>query len=45
MIAELKTTFASHYSRTISLQQAVDPQIAAAWNRRATAEKFLIVPN
>ena len=45
VIAELKTTFASHYSRTISLQQAVDPQIAAAWNRRATAEKFLIVPN
>jgi len=42
--AELKTTFASHYTREISLREAVDPQIAALWNRRATGEKFLIVP-
>jgi NADPH:quinone reductase-like Zn-dependent oxidoreductase len=42
---ELKTTFASHYTRTISLTEALDPEIIAAYNRRATGEKFLIDPS
>jgi len=42
--AELTTTFASHYTREISLSEALDPEIASAWSRRATGEKFLIVP-
>jgi hypothetical protein len=42
--AELKTTFASHYTREISLQEALQPDVVAAYNRRATGEKFLINP-
>ena len=45
VMAELKTTFASHYTREISLAEALQPQIIAAYNRRATGEKFLIVPS
>jgi NADPH:quinone reductase-like Zn-dependent oxidoreductase len=43
--AELKTTFASHYTAEISLAEALDPAVAAAYNRRATGEKYLINPN
>ena len=43
--AELKTTFASHYTRTISLAEALQPDIVAAYNKRATGEKYLINPN
>ncbi|MBI1238785.1 MAG: NADH oxidase [Alphaproteobacteria bacterium] len=42
---ELKTTFASHYSRVISLSEALQPDIVRAYNRRATGEKYLIAPN
>jgi NADPH:quinone reductase len=42
---ELKTTFASHYTSEISLTEALNPQIMAAYNRKATGEKFLINPN
>ena len=42
--AELKTTFASHYTAQISLTEALKPEIIAAYNRRATGEKYLIVP-
>lgn len=42
---ELKTTFASHYTREISLAEALQPDILAAYNRRATGEKYLINPN
>ena len=42
--AELGTTFASHYSATISLQEALDPVVIAAYSRRATGEKYLITP-
>ncbi len=42
--AELKTTFASHYTAEISLAETLKPDVAAAYNRRATGEKFLIVP-
>jgi NADPH:quinone reductase-like Zn-dependent oxidoreductase len=43
--AELKTTFASHYTAEISLIEALQPEIIAAYNRRATGEKYLINPN
>ena len=43
--AELKTTFASHYTRTISLRDALDPDTIRAYNRKATGEKFLINPS
>lgn len=42
---ELTTTFASHYTQTISLQEALKPEVIAAYNRRATGEKYLITPN
>jgi NADPH:quinone reductase len=42
---ELTTTFASHYTQTISLHEALRPEIIAAYNRRATGEKYLITPN
>ncbi len=43
--SELKTTFASHYTAEISLAEALQPDILAAYNRRATGEKYLINPN
>lgn len=43
--AEIRTTFASSYTRRITLDQAVEPEIIAAYNRRATGEKYLILPN
>jgi NADPH:quinone reductase-like Zn-dependent oxidoreductase len=41
---ELTTTFASKYTRTIGLSEALDPEVVAAYNRKATGEKFLIDP-
>jgi NADPH:quinone reductase-like Zn-dependent oxidoreductase len=41
---ELKTTFASHYTKEISLAEALQPDIIAAYNKRATGEKYLINP-
>jgi NADPH:quinone reductase-like Zn-dependent oxidoreductase len=43
--AELKTTFASRYTQQITLAEALRPDIIAAYNRRATGEKFLVTPN
>ena len=43
--AELKTTFASHYTQEISLQETLHPDILLAYSRRATGEKYLINPN
>jgi NADPH2:quinone reductase len=45
VIAGLKTTFRSRYSREISLAEALRPEVIAAYGRRATGEKFLINPN
>jgi D-arabinose 1-dehydrogenase-like Zn-dependent alcohol dehydrogenase len=42
---EIKTTFASHYTRTISLAEALQIDVINAYNKRATGEKFLINPN
>jgi NADPH:quinone reductase-like Zn-dependent oxidoreductase len=43
--AELKTTFASHYTKVVSLQEALEPSNIAVYAKRATSEKFLINPN
>lgn len=45
IVAELKTTFASHYTAEISLIEALQPEVIQAYNRRATGEKYLINPN
>ncbi len=42
--SELKTTFASHYTRVVSLPEALDLANLAAYAKRATGEKFLINP-
>jgi NADPH2:quinone reductase len=43
--AELKTTFASHYTRTVSLAEALQPEIVAVYAQRAPGAKFLIDPS
>lgn len=45
IVAELKTTFASHYTAEISLTEALQLDVIHAYNRRATGEKYLINPN
>ncbi len=45
VVAELKTTFASQYSREISLTEMLDLDVMQAYNRRATGEKFLLTPH
>lgn len=45
VVSELKTTFASHYTKVVSLPEALDPANVAAYAKRATGEKFLINPN
>jgi NADPH2:quinone reductase len=43
--AELTTTFATHYTAEISLTEALSPAVIAAYNKRATGEKYLITPS
>jgi NADPH2:quinone reductase len=43
--AELKTTFASRYTRTVSLAEALSPAAIAVYAKRATGEKVLIDPS
>ena len=45
VVDELKTTFASHYTKEISLAQMLDLDTLAADNRRATGEKYLVNPS
>lgn len=45
VVKNLKTTFASHYTRVISLREALDLKNIGAYAKRATGEKFLINPN
>ena len=45
VVAELKTTFASHYTKIVSLQETLDLANIAVYGKRATGEKFLINPN
>jgi len=45
VVAELKTTFASHYTREISLREALQLQNIRAYSQFGTNEKYLINPN
>jgi NADPH:quinone reductase-like Zn-dependent oxidoreductase len=45
VVSELKTTFASHYTRTVSLTEALQLPNIAAYSKRATGEKYLIDPS
>jgi NADPH2:quinone reductase len=45
VVSELETTFASHYTRTVSLAGALHLHEIAVYGRRATGEKYLINPN
>jgi NADPH:quinone reductase len=42
--AELTTTFASAYTREVSLAGMLRPEAFNAYNKRATGEKFLVTP-
>jgi len=42
---EIKTTFASSYSRVVSLAEALSLEAIRTYGRQATGEKFLIDPN
>jgi NADPH2:quinone reductase len=44
VVAELGTTFASNYTAEIGLAEALSPEVIRAYARRATGEKYLIVP-
>jgi NADPH2:quinone reductase len=44
VLAELKTTFASRYTKEISLAEALRVEEIAVYARRATGEKYLINP-
>jgi NADPH:quinone reductase len=45
VVSELKTTFASHYARSVSLAEALQPEAIEAYGRRATGAKYLIAPH
>lgn len=42
--AEMSTTFASHYTATVSLAELLDPEVAATYYRKSTGAKYLLVP-
>ena len=44
VVAELKTTFASNYSKEISLAEALQVDVIAVYGQRATGTKYLINP-
>lgn len=43
--SEIKTTFASHYAREVSLAEALSLDAIAGYGKMATGEKYLINPN
>jgi NADPH2:quinone reductase len=45
VVAELKTTYASHYTKVVSLAEALHLEEIAVYGRRATGGKYLINPN
>lgn len=42
--AEMKTTFASHYTKEVSLAEALKPEAMMVYGKQATGEKYLINP-
>lgn len=45
VVKNLKTTFASHYTKVVSLPEVLDLDNIAVYGKRSTGEKFLINPN
>ncbi|MGE0421503.1 MAG: zinc-binding dehydrogenase [Reyranellaceae bacterium] len=45
VVSELKTTFASHYTKVVSLPEALQLDNLRTYSKRATGEKYLINPN
>jgi len=45
VVAELKTTFASHYSHEISLVEVLSPTNIAAYSKFGTGAKYLVNPS
>ncbi|MCX5746188.1 MAG: zinc-binding dehydrogenase [Proteobacteria bacterium] len=45
VLAELTTTFASHFAATLSLAEALQPDAVRMYGRRATGAKYLIDPS
>lgn len=45
VVKNLKTTFASHYTKVVSLPEVLAIENIGAYSKRATGEKFLINPN
>jgi len=43
--AEIKTTFASHYTKEVSLAEALRSEEIAIYGKQATGQKYLINPN
>jgi NADPH2:quinone reductase len=43
--AEVKTTFASHYTKEVSLAEALRVEEIAVYGQQATGQKYLINPN
>jgi NADPH:quinone reductase-like Zn-dependent oxidoreductase len=44
VVSGLKTLFASHYAREISLAEMLQRDVMLAYTRKATGEKYLVVP-
>ncbi len=44
VLAELTTTFASHYTAQLGLAEALDPDTIRRYSRRATGSKYLLTP-
>lgn len=42
---EIKTTFASHYSKEMSLEEVLMPENVALYNAKKTGEKYLVNPS
>ena len=44
VVAELTTTFKSHYSHEVTLEEALNLDVITAYNAKRTGEKYLICP-
>ena len=42
---EIKTTFATNYTKTISFQEMLQPEIIKKYAKQATGEKYLVSPH
>lgn len=45
VLDEMTTTFASHYTARVTLEQALEPKTVAAYMRKSTGAKYLLTPS